>query len=73
MNKDAGGKLIFYKGDTKLMGVLPSSPTWENLVMGSWPFLKNLDNRSGGKFSFWYPVSELLDYKKSKNIAFFGS
>ena len=26
MNKDAGGELIFYKGDTKLMGVLPSPP-----------------------------------------------
>ena len=38
--------------------------------MGTWPFLINLDNRFGDKFSFWYPVSELLDYKKSKNISF---
>ena len=55
MNKDVGGgdKLIFYEGDTKLMGVLPSPPpNRENLVMGTWPFLKNLNNWSGDKVSF---------------------
>ena len=67
-----GGQINIYEGDTKLMGFLPSPPPppGKNLVMGSWPFLINLDNWFGDKFSFRYPVSELLDNKKSKNIAF---
>ena len=58
------------RGTRSSWGSSPVPPTRENLVMGNWPFLINLDNRFRDKFSFWYPVSELLDYKKSKNIAF---
>ena len=47
-----GGINILQGGHKAYGGPPQSPPTRENLVMGSWPFLKNLDNRSGGKFSF---------------------
>ena len=51
-------------------GLFVSKGAFECNLTKSLPFLKNLHNPFGKKFSFRYPVSEILDYKKSKNNSF---
>ena len=57
------GEKDFMRGAQSSCGTspVPPPPTRENPVMGTWLFLKNLENWSGEKFSFWYPASESLD------------
>ena len=47
--------------------VLSPGGALERNLTGRCPFFKNLHRPFRKKFAFWYPVSELLNYKNYKN------